>query len=192
LRRSSVGEQLVAQVEAHLHLADASLGLRVGKLEAATSEIDGREAQIQHLADPNPASPSVAHIARRPRPLRSARAFSLELGRGVEQRVELVDLQERPLRTSPWKEPGGALPHANRVAVNQLVIDGLLQDLAEQLDHRVDRGVRQRTAAALIRSPARVRDRLHQRLRPLMRLGALLRAPDRLGLVMQLVAESVD
>jgi hypothetical protein len=76
--------------------------------------------------------------------------------------VELVDLEERAAWPHAREEPGGPLAYANRIAGDQFTVDRLLEDLAEQLDHRVDRRVGQRPAPTLICPPAFVAHSLHQ------------------------------
>ena len=134
-----------------------------------------------------PASPSVAIIARRPRPLAVARRLGLELGGGVEQGVELIDLEERPLGPRAFQEPRRAPADPHRVAVDQLVVDRLLEDLPEQREQHVDRGVRQRAPSArwCVRPPLVGRG-FHQRP------AARPRDADRLRLLGELVAEAVD
>ena len=55
------------------------------------------------------------------------------------------------------KEAARATTDAHRAARDQLVVHGLLQDLAEDSDHRVDRGVRECPTTALMGTTPTIR-----------------------------------
>ncbi len=181
-----VGEQLVAQVERDLDLPHAGLGLRVGELEAAAVQIDLCDLEVHHLPDSEAGEPERRDHRAPSEPLAVRRRLRLELGGGVQQGVELVDLEEGAFRARSFEEPRGAPADAHGVAVDQLVVDGLLEDLPEQRDQHVDRGVRQRPAPALVAPAALVGGGLHHWPTP------LLRHADRLRLLSELIAEAVD
>lgn len=132
----------------------------------------------------------MAIIARRPSPLKSRR-LHLELAGSVEQRQVFVDLEECAVRTGALQEAGRAAADADRVAVDQLVVECLLHDLAEQRDHRVDRRIGQWAALALVGPTALVGHLFHQGSDVLAVRPRLGRA-DRFGLLGELVAEPVD
>src|ERR1019366_8273178 len=84
--------------------------------------------------------------------------FGVERSGCVQECVELVDLEECSRRLGTREEAARATADAHRVACYQLVVHGLLQDLSEQSDHRVDRGVRERPPSALVGAALAVRD----------------------------------
>ncbi len=118
-------EQLVAQIERDFDLAtpasvfaSASLmGPRVRSTRATRRSIVSLDAKARR--------PQRRHHRAAAKTLVVLPRLGLKPARGVEEPLELVDLEERPLRTDALQDPHRASANAHRVAIDQLVVYGL-------------------------------------------------------------------
>jgi len=81
---------------------------------------------------------------------------------GVEQGVQLVDLEEGPSWLLGREEAVPAFTDLHRVDLDELALDRALHDPAEQREDLVDRGVRERAHRALVGGLVGLLDPLHQ------------------------------
>ena len=127
--------QLVAQHRQHVHDAHPRVGLGGANGDRAACEVHVTPAQGQRLADPQAGE---GERGEQRAPLTAAdRGALVELAGGVEQRCDVVGPVEPRASGRDRRQPS---PSAVRgVAVDQLVLDGRLQDRGERRERLVDR-----------------------------------------------------
>jgi hypothetical protein len=137
------GQEFVKEVEAEVNFADTGVGLRLLDHEPLVVQVDRPPAQLAGLAHPESGFRHHGDHRATADPVIAARD-PIQLRRGGEDLAELVGLKE------PSRRPRGLEPPTRatrRVAREQFVLDGSVEDVRQEHERLVDRFVAERDAA---------------------------------------------
>jgi hypothetical protein len=145
----AVGGQLVGEHREDVDLADAGIGLGGADRDPPPGEVDVAPAQRRALADPQAGEDESGDQGPAARGTRRRRG--VELGRGVEQRDDLLGAVEIDRPGAPGLELAVARVDADRVAGDEVTLLSDRKDLPEAGDGLVDGLDRQRILTDLER-----------------------------------------